>query len=193
MRKNILYLLIVCLITALTACSDEIADASRKHDYSQDPPKEYNLQDITLTHEVSMPYNEEFEAVNIALDMKKVNSALNLKDGQFKGFLNTLITYYAVNPDGTLNKKSTANAPGHWFNSSGTACEYGADNCILFSEFQTTDGSFNIGQFPEGPTVGQKYVIKQAFEYYPEKEDRPEIHAMVTCVFNVTITEAPAE
>ncbi len=92
------------------------------------------------------------------------------------------ITYCAVNPNGTLNYTSTANAPGHWFTNTGTVTNWG-NNSYIFSELNTGNLTFNIGQYPNKCKNGDKYTIRQALVYKPQTGSS----VRATFVFNITI------
>ncbi|HTF80460.1 MAG TPA: DUF4859 domain-containing protein, partial [Cytophagales bacterium] len=90
--------------------------------------------------------------------------------------------YYAVNPDGSLNATSTANAPGHWFTHTGQVTTWGA-SAYLFSELNMNTLVANIGQYPSRCIPGQTYTIKQALVYDKSATES----AKVTLVFHVHV------
>jgi hypothetical protein len=116
-------------------------------------------------------------------DMARVAQAFRLQLSEIAGLYGTKINYCAVNPNGTLNYTSTANAPGHWFNKTGYTTNWG-NSSYLFSELNKTSFVFNIGQYPNSCKEGDKFTIRQALVYKPDASKTYQ----VTFVFNVTVS-----
>jgi len=92
------------------------------------------------------------------------------------------VKFYAVENNGNLNATTTANGYGHWFDANGNVINWGND-AKVFSEFNTTNFTFSIGQYPGHSTPGNQYTVKQAlvYEYEPGKT------AQATFVFKINI------
>lgn len=77
------------------------------------------------------------------------------------------LAYYAVEPDGSLNATSTAEAPGNWFNASGYTCSWDSDGSSsrIFSEVDLSNEVAKIGQHPNGVSIGDVYTVRQALRY----------------------------
>ena len=82
----------------------------------------------------------------------------------------------------TVNRKSTANGYGHWFNASGTVSEY--SNGYIYSEFSPASLTFNIGQEPSRVQQGNTYNIGQALVY-----NNGARKATAYFVFHINITD----
>ena len=92
---------------------------------------------------------------------------------------------YAVDPtDGiTLEQRgTTAEEPGHWFNTSCKVINYGDGNECLYSNYQITSGSSLVGQFPGVLSQGDTYTIRQAIVY-----NKNGTNYTIYLVFNVTM------
>lgn len=143
-------------------------------------------KDIQLTYDISFPFNSsEYTGTSVTIegsDLTDLAKAFVLQPGDISGQLGQDVSFYAVEPDGTLNANTTANGYGHWFNANGSVCEWGAE-ARLFSEFDESNFSFSIGQYPDQCSVGDEYTIRQALVY--EYETNKSVQA--TFVFNVTI------
>ena len=99
-----------------------------------------------------------------------------------QGPANGRIVLYAVNPDGSLAQSgSTANGYGHWFDASGKVSSYA--NGYVYSEFDPSTLSFNIGQYPGKSVNGDTYTIRQTLRY----RKNPSAYANANFVFNITI------
>lgn len=145
-----------------------------------------NPTDIDLTFNVTFPFSStEYQGTKIVLsndDLQKLAKAFVLQPSAIKGKIGSDIQFYAVEPDGSLNDKTTANGYGHWFDAVGKVCVWGEDSRV-FSEFSESDTSFSIGQYPGQTTSGSKFTIKQALVYEYEKGKT----VQSTFIFNITI------
>lgn len=106
------------------------------------------------------------------------------------------ITYSAVEPDGSINTSSTANAPGHWYGSDGRVVSWVSNPSAttntediprVFSEFASSTYTFTIGQYPQMCANGETYNFRQALTYIPSSSCRPK---RVVLDFTVRITDA---
>ncbi len=116
-------------------------------------------------------------------ELEQVCQALKMDISEIKTLMGSKIKYCAVNPNGTFNYQSTAQAPGHWFADNGYVTTYSNSNSHIFSEFKIDNFVFNIGQYPNRCQAGDQITIRQALVYTPEGQDP--VH--VIFVFNVKI------
>ena len=74
--------------------------------------------------------------------------------------------FYPLNPtNGSIvNRSSTANGYGHWFNQNGVVCAYGSG--YVFSELSPSSMTFTVGQYPNRLKEGNTYKIGQALRYH---------------------------
>jgi hypothetical protein len=95
--------------------------------------------------------------------------------------------FYPMNPrtQAHVNRGSTANGYGHWFNASGGATDYGS-SAYLYSEFSPTALSFNVGQYPNRLTIGNDYTIGQILRYKQSADKE----AMARFIFRVHVTSS---
>jgi hypothetical protein len=73
--------------------------------------------------------------------------------------------FYPLNPTtgNIVNRASTANGYGHWFNAKGAVCSYGEG--YVYSEFVPSSMTFTIGQYPGRLKENDTYKIGQAICY----------------------------
>jgi hypothetical protein len=73
--------------------------------------------------------------------------------------------FYPLNPTtgNIVNRASTANGYGHWFNAKGAVCSYGEG--YVYSEFAPSSMTFTIGQYPGRLKENDTYKIGQAICY----------------------------
>jgi hypothetical protein len=97
------------------------------------------------------------------------------------------IMFYPMNPrsQARVNRGSTANGYGHWFNASGGATDFGS-SAYLYSEFSPTALSFNVGQYPNRLTIGSDYTIGQILRYKQSADKE----AMARFIFRVHVTSS---
>jgi len=102
----------------------------------------------------------DYSSVTVDLGASQVASALGIDASQLSS-----VTYYAVNPDGSANNTaSTANDPGHWFNTSGNVTTYDGGSASIYSEMNLSSMTANVGQYPGVLSAGS-YTIKQGVSY----------------------------
>lgn len=77
------------------------------------------------------------------------------------------LLYYGVEPSGSLNATSTANAPGNWFDAAGNICSWDSDGSSsrVFSEIDLSNEAAKIGQHPNGVSIGDVYTVRQVLRY----------------------------
>lgn len=138
----------------------------------------------TITYNVELVPNTNYAPTVVPLNSAQIGQIFGLTATQItSGFTNKTIKYFGVNPDGTLDSVSTANAPGHWFNKTGEITAYG-DQPYLFSELNMSKLVANVGHFPGKVMNGESYTFKQALVYTKSATDVKQI----TLIFNVSIT-----
>ncbi|SFB79164.1 protein of unknown function [Parapedobacter composti] len=141
-------------------------------------------EDITFTYNISFPYDaQNYSGTTVSVDQGQLGSAFVFQPSDIAARLSSgTVSFYAVEPTGTLNGTTTANGYGHWFGASGNVVPWGAD-ARIFSEFNASNLVFTIGQYPGQTTAGATYTIRQALVY----EYEPGRTVQATFVFNVNI------
>jgi hypothetical protein len=81
-----------------------------------------------------------------------------------------------------VNRGSTANGYGHWFDESGAVSAYA--NGYLYSEFSPSSLSFTVGQYPGKLTAGKDYTIGQILRYKQSADKE----ALARFIFRVHVT-----
>ncbi len=137
-------------------------------------------KDTTIHYYIGVPINAtQYTGASIDLTLGKEAAALGqaLKIAP-KDIPNYMVTYSTSQADNTImmlplnpktlavvNRASTANGYGHWFNSSGNVCAWGDATATLFAEYVTAASSIVIGQYPGRLKNGQEVTFGQAFRY----------------------------
>ena len=157
------------------------------------------ISDVSLTYDVYLPVRSSYEPVSVTVGgsaAQLLGTALQLQTSAVASLMTAYASagpqadkmmFYPVNPSTlkTVNRGSTANGYGHWFNASGTVSDY--NNGYLYSEFAPSTLTFTIGQYPGKVRSGQTYTIAQALVYNNGIQK-----ATATFVFRVHITDSQA-
>jgi len=140
-------------------------------------------KDVTITYDVKFSSgSSSYIGSNVILDQIELEKSFVLQSSEISTKIGTEIAFFGVEPEGTLNAATTANGLGHWFNVDGNVCTYG-DEAKVFSEFDRTNFTFSIGQYPGHCSSGNQFKIKQALVYSYATGKK----VQVTFVFNITI------
>lgn len=127
----------------------------------------YERHDQTLAYDVELPYdayNHGYVSFSIN-NIEEVCQALGLSLSEIKkGLADKTVEFVGIDPDGNLTTNNTANGYGHWFDAAGRVVYYGGSS-VIYSEFQSDNFSFNIGQYPAHASIGQTYAIRQGLRY----------------------------
>ncbi len=136
------------------------------------------IADITLNYDVYFPkdaVNHSGATFNISgKALAQLGTAFQVSPSAFGNIIQAWgsggpgkgkMMFYPLNPTNgaTVNRASTANGYGHWFNQNGVVCAYGSG--YVFSEFAPSSMSFTVGQYPNRLKDGDTYKIGQALSY----------------------------
>ena len=169
---------------------------SRAKVYVQSVIDGRDIADITLTYDVYLPQLNSYDAVAVNVGgraLAQLGTAFQMQTTEIAGKMTPYATagpgvgkimFYPLNPKtlATVNKASTANGYGHWFNASGSADSYG--NGYIYSEMNASTLTFNIGQYPNKVKQGSDYTIGQALRY----KQATGKEALARFIFRVHIT-----
>ncbi|NLB63986.1 MAG: DUF4859 domain-containing protein [Fibrobacter sp.] len=116
----------------------------------------------TLNFEISMEPAADYEAVEVALG-DSLAELLGISAFEISAAWGHSLKYYALD-NGALNANSTANDPGHWFDSDGQVVAWG-DNARIYSEMDANKLVAQVGQYPNRSSVGDSYSFTQVLVY----------------------------
>ena len=169
--------------------------ASRATVYVQPTLDGREVADITLTYDIYFPRANDHSGTTFTVSgiaLAQIGTALQIEPSEIASKMQPYATggpsngkamFYPLNPTtGTIvNRGSTANGYGHWFNASGVVSDYG--NGYVYSEFSPSSMTFSLGQYPNRVKDGATYKIGQALRY-KTAEGR---EALVRFWFNIHI------
>ena len=128
----------------------------------------------TQTYDIEAEKSNDYSAVPVLIDAAAITAAIGIAPGDAE--------LYGIDAsdDSLYIDGFTANN-GYWFSATGDVCHWGDEGCALYAEYDATNQLFNVGQFPDGTTVGQTYTVKVAFVNLTNLKQ-------YNVVINVTIT-----
>jgi hypothetical protein len=186
MKKIYLYITILSLImTGLVSCGDYL-DFSSLHTLTDVEKAEMARQDsialaqkthinanLILQYSVDITISKSsYDGTSLTLDVDKIATALGVtKEQLLAGIEGTAgapeIKGFAIegSTHADIGTATNTNSPwGHWWNENGDLTTWGA-TAMVFAEFNTELGAFNIGQYPGHLTDGQTFKIIECLKY----------------------------
>lgn len=149
-------------------------------------------KNIILTYNISFPFDAgSYTGMNIKSDKQALCNAFQLNNEQISQEVGKSILFYGVNSDSTLIDYNTANGYGHWFNANGNVCHWGDGGgaAMMASEFNESNLSFNVCQFPGRAMEDSIYTLRQALVYNTPEGKRYQ----ATFIFHITLGEKSCE
>lgn len=136
-----------------------------------------DIDNITFNYNITFPVSNDYSGVSVTLNdnaKSRIGTAFQMNWSEIAGKMvtysssgpsNGQIMFYAANADGSLVESgTTAEEPGHWYNSDGAVTNWG-NNSYVFSNFIPATMTFNIGQMPSTNSTGDTRTIRQALRY----------------------------
>jgi hypothetical protein len=111
----------------------------------------------TKTYDIEAEKSNDYSAVPVSIDAAAITAAIGIAPGDAE------IYGIDISDDSLYVYGSTAEDPGYWFNATGDVCHWGDDGCAIYANYIIADELFNVGQYPDGTTVGETYTVKIAF------------------------------
>ena len=146
----------------------------------QNPPSSSSQVEIKIqkiTFDVPLLLDNSYGYATIDLKGDDVAKALGIK----KSEIADKVKFYGIEPDGTLNSRTTGEGTGHWFDADGKIVAWDPNGTsMIYSNIDLTTMTTKIGHMPNKVAIGDNYTVKQAVVYGSNQ---------VTFEFNVTITE----
>ncbi len=136
-------------------------------------PDDYARHDTTVVLNATLAYSSSnYSSVRVQYDMDAISQALGLSTAQLQSVKvgsSNAIRFVGVSANGTLKESTTTSTSsstcyGHWFNASGTVCNYDS-SARIFAEFYPDKYGCYVGQYPGRLSRGKTYTIRQAVVY----------------------------
>ena len=152
----------------LTFCIGGNCSADAPSSSSSSTPKpesssssvEITVQKIAL--EATLPISDNYASVILDLNGSEVAKILGIKRTEIED----KVEFYGVEPNGTLNSRTTGEGTGHWFDKDGKIVAWDVNgSSIVFSNMDLTTMTTKIGHMPNKVKAGDSFVIRQALVY----------------------------
>ncbi len=146
----------------LTFCIGE--NCSEPSSSSSEPASsssvEITVQKIAL--ETTLPISDNYAPVTLDLNGSEVASIFGIKRTEIED----KVEFYGVEPDGSLNSKTTGEGTGHWFDKDGKIVAWDPNgSSMVFSNVDLVTMTSKIGHMPNKVKSGDSFTIRQALVY----------------------------
>ena len=152
----------------LTFCIGGNCSADAPSSSSSSAPKqetssssvEITVQKIAL--EATLPISDNYAPVILDLNGSEVAKILGIKRTEIED----KVAFYGVEPNGTLNSRTTGEGTGHWFDADGKIVAWDVNgSSIVFSNMDLTTMTTKIGHMPNKVKAGNTFTVRQAVVY----------------------------
>ena len=145
----------------------------------QNPPSSSSQVEIKIqkiAFDVALKLDNNYGYASLDLKGDDVAKILGIS----KSEIASKVKFYGVEPDGTLNSRTTGEGTGHWFDKDGKIVAWDPNGTsMIYSNVDLTTMTTKIGHMPNKVVAGNNYTVKQAVVYGSNQ---------VSFEFNVTIT-----
>jgi len=153
---------------AESSSSDAISSSSAipaSSSSTQNPPSSSSVTELKvqkIAFDVSLPISSNYGSVTLDLKGSDVAKALGISTSEIE----SKAAFYGVEPDGTLNSRTTGEGTGHWFDADGKIVAWDPNGTsIVFSNVDLTSMTTKIGHMPNKVENGDSFTVKQALVY----------------------------
>ena len=151
-----------CSADAPSSSSNGFASSSS----SVTPPKsssssvQITVQKIAL--ETTLPISDNYAPVTLDLNGSEVAKILGIKRTEIED----KVEFYGMEPDGTLNSRTTGEGTGHWFDKDGKIVAWDVNGTsMIYSNVDLSTMTTKIGHMPNKVKAGDSFTIRQAIVY----------------------------
>ncbi|MCQ2101857.1 MAG: M6 family metalloprotease domain-containing protein [Fibrobacter sp.] len=135
-------------------------DCSTTADSSGNPAEPLTVTEIAL--KAQLPISNNYAPITVDLQGAKVAEILGVKQSEIA----TKASFYAIEPDGSLNSNTTGEGTGHWFDAKGAVVAWSSNgNNVVFSNVDLSTMTSKVGHMPNKVNAGDQFTIKQAVVY----------------------------
>ncbi|OWV16351.1 M6 family metalloprotease domain-containing protein [Fibrobacter sp. UWB3] len=149
-----------------SSSSSAPAVSSSSSSSSVTPPRsssssvQITVQKIAL--ETILPISDNYAPVTLDLKGSEVAKILGIKQNEIAN----KVKFYGVEPDGTLNSRTTGEGTGHWFDKDGKIVAWDPNGTsIVYSNADLTTMTTKIGHMPNKVKAGDSFTVRQAVVY----------------------------
>ncbi|WP_405324460.1 M6 family metalloprotease domain-containing protein [Fibrobacter sp.] len=115
-----------------------------------------------IAFDVTLPIDNNYAYVTLDLKGDDVAKILNIK----KSEIADKVKFYGVEPDGSLNSRTTGEGTGHWFDKDGKIVAWDPNgSSIVYSNADISTMTTKIGHMPNKVYAGDSFTVRQAVVY----------------------------
>ena len=115
-----------------------------------------------VSFDVALPIDNNYGSVTLDLKGYEIAKALGITQSEIAD----KAKFYGVEPDGTLNSRTTGEGTGHWFDKDGNIVAWDPNGTsMIYSNVDLSSMTTKIGHMPNKVAVGESYTIRQALVY----------------------------
>ena len=149
-----------CIGGNCSADSPSSSSSSTPKPESSSSSVEITVQKIAL--ETTLPISDNYAPVTLDLNGSEVAKILGIKRTEIED----KVEFYGVEPNGTLNSRTTGEGTGHWFDKDGKIVAWDVNgSSIVFSNVDLTTMTTKIGHMPNKVKAGDTFTVRQAVVY----------------------------
>ena len=121
---------------------------------------EMKIEKIAL--DVALPLDNNYAYISLDLKGNDVAKILGIN----KNEIADKVKFYGVEPDGSLNSRTTGEGTGHWFDKDGKIVAWDPNGTsIVYSNVDLTTMTTKIGHMPNKVKIGDSFTVRQAIVY----------------------------
>ena len=148
--------------TIASSSSKGIASSSSSAPKSSSSSSVVEMKIEKIAFEVTLPIDNNYAYVTLDLKGDDVAKALGIK----KSEIADKVKFYGVEPDGTLNSRTTGEGTGHWFDKDGKIVAWDPNGTsIVYSNADLSTMTTKIGHMPNKVKAGDSFTVRQAVVY----------------------------
>lgn len=148
-------------------CPAEVQSSSSTWSSSgtQNPPSSSSQAEIKnqkIAFDVPLTLDNNYGYATLDLKGDDVAKALGIPQSEIAD----KVDFYGVEPDGTLNSRTTGEGTGHWFDKDGKIVAWDPNGTsMIYSNVDLTTMTTKIGHMPNKVAIGDHYTVRQAVVY----------------------------
>lgn len=121
---------------------------------------EMKIEKIAL--DIALPLDNNYAYISLDLKGNDVAKILGIN----KNEIADKVKFYGVEPDGSLNSRTTGEGTGHWFDKDGKIVAWDPNGTsIVYSNVDLTTMTTKIGLMPNNVKIGDSFTVRQAIVY----------------------------
>ena len=115
-----------------------------------------------IAFDVALQLNNNYGYATLDLNGEDIAKILGISQSEIAD----KVKFYGVEPDGTLNSRTTGEGTGHWFDKDGKIVAWDVNGTsMIYSNVDLSTMTTKIGHMPNKVKAGDSFTIRQAIVY----------------------------